>query len=308
MKKNIIIKISIPILVLVGIIAIVFKTIKPIEEQEFQYIEQHDFVSYVDRYVADSIEGKSIRRARYGYEKIYDIIETEDSIEAYIAGSIKKEQLLADKDAKECYRKAFKTYFSIFAKNANTCFQSSVWNENELNQIKLESQNLRGRIGVLKSQSDSLKRYERYVNGYYSALKLIRRSQNYRDNRWADGNPAKYYRGLCEEAERYESYPFKNCTDLSSIVSDVKQYARESWKKHIENYVEEICDINPPAFYNSYDDFYSVMTTAYRKIQEYNGEFKTSWGEELKEKLEQKDEKVSDYHKRNKETSEYYSF
>lgn len=288
MNKNAI-KIGVPILVLGGIIAIIAATQKPIEELSSDLrIEKLDFNSYVDRYIHDSISGNPNLEAMKGYIHLYDIIATESSISATNASGHK--QLLDAQDAEECYERAFSAYFSIFDADANRLFSSSTWNDNELSGVKNTAQSLLTRNGS-RSALDSLNHYIEYVNGYYAAVKLISQS------RYCSG--ANSYHDYGNRARLYSVYPYSNNSKLSDIVSDVSENAQTGWRNSIIDYVDRICN-HACYYYNSYEDFYQGdYPSAYNKIKEYNSTFKTTWGSDLKTKLESKNAELRNHFSNN---------
>ena len=288
MNKNVI-KIGVPILVLGGIIAIIAATQKPIEQLSSDLrIEKLDFSNYVDKYISDSISGKPNSEAMQGYVHLYEIISTESSVFATTKSG--HQQLLDAQDAEDCYERAFSAYFTIFGVVANRLFSNPTWNENELVGIKNTAQSLLTRNGT-QSASDSLRHFIEYVNGYYAAVKLISQSRYC--------SSASYYNNYCNKARDYSIYPYSNNSRLKTIVSDVSENARTGWRNSITNTIDGICS-HEGYYYNSYDEFYQGdYQSAYNKIKEYNSTFNTTWGSDLKTKLDNKNAELKDYFSNN---------
>lgn len=289
MNKNII-KIGIPIIGLAAIIIFVAATQKPINKLSSELrIEPFDFKSYVGQYIADSIEGQTIDASKIGYDKLYQIISTEASITSSTAGG--QYPLLSSQDAEECFENAFKAYYSMFGADANRLFSNSSWGEGELTRIKAESQRLLSLRGC-DSAKDSLNHYINYVNGYYSAIKLLNQSRYC--------NSASGYEQYVSSARPYNTFPYSNNSRLRNIASNVSSNARDGWRNSITQYVENIC-INSNDKYGSYNDFYSGdFQKAYEKISEYNSKFNTNWGADLKSKLNNKDTQVKSFFNSNR--------
>lgn len=281
MNKNII-KIGVPIMVLVSIIIIIATTQKPINKLSSELsIEPFDFKAYVDNYISDSIEGQTCSASKNGYDKLYKIISTESSITSTTENGQKP--LLSPQDAAECYENAFQSYFSIFGPEVARLFSSSTWGEGQLSRIRIESQRLLSLRGS-ESAKDSLNHYINYVNGYYSATKLINRSRHC--------SSAGDYERYLNSARAYNTFPYNNNSKLKSITTKVANNAQEGWQKSITKYVESVCDRSCD-YYNSYIEFYSGdYQNAFEKISEYNHKFDTTWGDNLKSKLNSKDTQV----------------
>lgn len=295
MKKNII-KIGVPFLVLVGIITLIISTQKPIEELSSDLrIEPFNFNSYVEKYITDSINGKTLDEARQKYNNIYDIISTEASVE--LKNSSQHSRLLEAQEAEELFSNAFKAYFMIFGNDADHVFVGQSWNESDLNKIKMESQRLLSQKGIQLGK-DSLNNYISYVNGYYAATKLIRNSQ------YCSG--VNSYNDYCARTTAYQKYPYINNSRLKNISTEVSSNAREGWRSTIERYVNDICN-HPNTYYSSYDDFYNGdLTSAYDRIKEYNNTTNSSWGKDLKSKLNSRDSELKTYFE-NREKSNGYN-
>ncbi len=293
--KKIIIKIGVPILVLAGIISLIISTQKPIERLSSDLrIEPFNFNSYVGKYILDSINGKSLDEARSKYNNIYDIISTEASVE--LKNSSMHSRLLEAQEAEVLFSNAFKSYFMIFGNDADKVFVSQTWDESDLNRIKSESQRLLSQKGILLGK-DSLSHYICYVDGYYAATKLIRYSQN------CSGRDS--YKDYCSRATAFLKYPYIKNSRLKNISTEVSSNAREGWRSSIEKYVNNICN-HSNAYYSLYDDFYEDLTSAYDRIKEYNNTTNSSWGNDLKSKLNSKDSEIKIYFE-NREKSNGYN-
>ena len=189
-------------------------------------------------------------------------------------------------EADELFSNAFKAYFTIFDNDANQVFVSQTWNESDLNRIKSESQKLLSQKGGLLGK-DSLNNYISYVDGYYEAIKLIYNSQ------YCSGG--KSYENYCNKAAVFQKYPYINNSRLKSISTEVSSNAREGWRSSIKKYVDNICR-QSDAYYSSYDDFYNGdLASAYDRIKEYNKMTNSSWGSDLKSKLNSRDSELKQY-------------
>lgn len=282
MNKNII-KIGVPAMVLCGIIAIVAITQKPIDELSSDMrIKPLDFNAYVDKYIKDSVDIRPKSVSCQGYQKLYEIITTETSIMA--TKNSGQEPLISDGEATICYERAFQAYYSIYDNDASQLFASSAWDESKLNEIKTEAENLLQRKGISSSASQNLKKYIEYVNEYYSAIGLIKRSRYC--------SSASEYNSYCNKAKSYQVVPYSNNSRLKNIVSEVAENAKSGWRNSITNYVEMVCG-RSCSYYSSYPEFYEGdCETARKKINEYNDTFDTSWGRDLKNNLDNKDREV----------------
>lgn len=279
MKK--IIKIGAPILVLLGILAVIVITQKPIEKISSELtIRPFDFNAYVDKYIEDSISGKPREQAFRGYEKIYGVISTEASIVA--TQGAEKDSLLSSSEADDCFERAFKAYYSIFERDADQLFASSIWNG--LGGVKEGANDLMQRRGISTLESEKLKKYVKYVDGYNAAKKLISNSRTCKN-----GDSYDYY---CRQADQYKGEPYKNNSDLNNIVNVVKNNAMSSWRNSIENYVHIVCG-RSCNYYKSYNEFYNGdYTSAYNKINDYQKKFNIAWGEHLTSDLDNKNSQV----------------
>lgn len=285
MNTNTLIKLGVPILVLGGIIAIIVATQKPVERLSFQHIDPFDFSQFVDGYIADSIEYKTMNESRDAYNHLYEIIATEASIT--ITTQSGNAQLLSTEDANSCYEKAFKAYYDVYASWVRNVFGSSIWEDGDLKLIKDESLRMTGLQGS-QCAADSLKRFGSYVDGYYSALNLINR-QTY------GCSSASLYDNLCSKASSFKYYPYTNCSKLDDIESVVADKARKAWQNAIERMIGNICS-NSNDHYGTYPEFYNGdYTNAYNKINEYRRKFNTSWGSELIDRLNQKDKEMKNH-------------
>lgn len=280
MNKNIF-KIGVPALVLIGIIVIIAFTQKPIAKLETELqIEPFDFNGYVDKYISDSIVGQTNGVALIRYNHIYDIITAEASIVAKsTAGSA---ELLSVSDAADCYKKSYTAYFSIFNNATNQLFSSRSWDESQLRDIRETARMLQTRQGRTSS-GDSLSRFIAYVDGYYSAVKLISNSKYC--------SSATSYQYYCSQAKQYGGYPYKNNSKLNSIQSEVPQNAITGWRNSISKEVDEICGRSCYQ-YSSYNEFYNDYLSMYNKVEECGKMSATSWGGDLKARMNQKDSEM----------------
>lgn len=284
MNKNII-KIGVPVLVLGGLIAIIAATQKSIDTLSSDLrIEPLDFNSYVDGYISDSIKGQPNSAAQVAYNHLYDVITTESSISAKTpSGST---QLLSAEDAADCYGRAFTAYYSIFGAEANQLFSNTTWSDQNLRAVKTTAQMLMTRQGAKKS-ADSLNHYIEYVNGYYSAIDLIDQSN------YCSG--ANSYSNYLSKAKQYLGYPYKNNSKLKNITSEVSENAKTGWRNSITKEVDNICR-RECSYYNSYSEFYQGdFQSAYNKIGDFNSAFSSSWGGDLKTKLEEKNTEIKTF-------------
>lgn len=282
MNKNVI-KIGVPILVLCGIIAIIASTQKTITEISSDLkISSHDFNAYVDGYMRDSVNIRPRSSAYQGYQKLYEIIATEASITVTRASG--QMPLISSSEAEACYERAFQTYYSIYDNDASQLFSSSTWDESMLNEIKTEAQDLSQREGVSSSASENLRNYIKYVEGYYSAIKLIAQSRYC--------SSASAYDKYCKDAKLYQNVPYTNNSRLKNIAKDVSDNAQTGWRNSITNFVEMVCG-RSCSYYSSYEEFYSGdYYIAKNKIDEYNNKFSTSWGRDLKNNLNNKNVEI----------------
>lgn len=281
MNKNII-KIGIPILVLGGLIAIIAATQKSINTLSSDLrIEPLDFDRYVDDYISDSINGHPNSAALVAYNHLYDVISTESSISAKTPSGSKL--LLSAEDAADCYGRAFTAYYSIFGAEANQLFSNTTWSDQNLRAVKNTAKMLMTRQGA-KKNADSLNHYIDYVNGYYSAIDLIDQSK------YCSG--ANSYSNYFSRAKNYLGYPYKNNSKLKNITSVVSDNAKTGWKRAITREVDNVCR-RDCSYYNSYSDFYQGdYQSTYNKIDEFNSAFNTSWGDELRTRLGNKNTEI----------------
>ena len=263
---------------LCAILAVIVITQEPIEKISSDLtIRPFDFNAYVDKYIEDSISGNPREQAFREYERIYDVISTEASIMA--TQGAKKVSLLSSGEADDCFERAFKAYYSIFERDADQLFASSIWNG--LGGVKEGANDLMQRRGISTLESEKLKKYVKYVDGYNAAKKLISNSRTCKN-----GDSYDYY---CRQADQYKGEPYKNNSDLKNIVSVVKNNAMESWRNSITNYVNAVYRKS----YGSYNEFYNGdYINAYNKIKEYNDKINPNWGGDLKKKLAEKDQDV----------------
>lgn len=282
MNKNII-KIGVPVMVLCGIIAIVAITQKPIDELSSDMrIKPLGFNAYVDKYIKDSVDIRPKSASCQGYQKLYEIITTETSI--MVTRNSEQDSLISSGEAAILYERAFQAYYSIYDNDASQLFASSTWDESKLSEIKTEAEDLSQRKGISSSASQNLKKYIEYVNEYYSAIGLIKRSRYC--------SSASEYNSCCNKAKSYQVAPYSNNSKLKNIAKDVSDNAQTGWRNSITNFVEMVCG-RSCSYYSSYEDFYNGdYLSAKNKINEYNNTFDTSWGRDLKNKLDNKNVEI----------------
>lgn len=287
MNKLNIVKILVPILVLVGIFAIIATTLKHIEETSFRPVEHFDFNTYVDEYISDSIMNQPRAASKQAYDHIYEIITTESSIVATTPSGGKK-PILSQSDAEECYEKTFNAFFSVFSKDAIRLFASSSWGSSDLSNIETISKELLNRKGLTSTTKDSLNNYIRYTKGYQEAIHLLN-SSNY----CADVNSYKSY---CKRADKFKGYPYQNNAKLQGITSKVAQNASESWRTSITTSVDDVCQRQASSFgsaNNFYNNYYRPL---YANIDDYRSNVNSSWGTNLKKQLDNKLTEVRNYY------------
>ena len=283
--KNIIIKVVVPLMVLVGIITFIISTQKPIEELSSELnIKPFDFKNYVDNYISDSISGKQIKEAQARYNQLYAIITTEASI-TIRTDSTGNSSLLDPQSAEEYYAKAFSSYFDIFRHDADKMFTNSTWDKNSRDFIKEEAKRMLTLQGTAV-RKDSLEHYISYINGYDNAIKLIANAK------YCSGKSG--YDHYTMQAAEYKGYPYKNNSQLANILTDVKQNALDGWKKTLETITDELCKTSNYKF-DSYDDFNKLYRAVYDRINEYPNT--PAWTKKLKNQLEEKDIQVKEYFK-----------
>ncbi len=287
MKKTLI-KIGLPFIVLAVIFAVIISTQKPIEELSSDLrINSFNFNNYVETYISDSIKGKPLIVAQSGYDHLYDIINTESSIE--LTDSMGNHPLITSQEAEELFTKSFKAYFYIFGSEVNRFFSNSEWKDSELNKIKTECQRLLAKQGTTFAK-DSLNNYTKYVNGYYSARRLIRNAKNCSDK--------STYEDYCKRARSYKCYPYNNNSSLVNIVSTVSNEAISGWQQAINDAVNNL--INKPNYdFGTYSNFYTELQSVFSKITDYNNTFNSSWGSDLRAKLNNKDTVVKQFYQNN---------
>lgn len=287
MKKTLI-KIGLPFIVLAVIFAVIISTQKPIEELSSDLrINSFNFNNYVETYISDSIKGKPLIVAQSGYDHLYDIIKTESSIE--VTDSIGNHPLITSQEAEELFTKSFKAYFFIFGSEVNRFFSNSEWKDSELNKIKTESQRLLTMQGTAFAK-DSLNNYTKYVNGYYSAKRLMRIAKNC--------SSKSSYEDYCKRARSYKCYPYNNNASFANIVSSVSNDAISGWQQAINDAVNNL--INKPNYdFGTYSNFYTELQSVFSKIADYNKTVNSSWGSDLRTKLNNKDNVVKQFYQNN---------
>lgn len=271
------IKIIVPLLVLVGIMAIIISTQQSINELHSKAINPYDFKAYAAHFSADSIGRQSTDRAREQYDRLYDIITTEASVT--ITDSSGSHVMLSNADAEDCYKNAFNAYFNIFRDYSDDVFRSSSWPDSKLNKIRNEAIRLsnKSRKGS-RDGVDSLNRYVAYVNEYYRAKGIIYAAKSCRGL-----NVYNKVYSYCQNFH-YRRYPYCNNADLRPIASAV-QTAQEKWQTSLKLRVEAF---EKKDYAGDYTTFSSDQVQLILDINEYQRYFSSSWGNAEKTRVNAK--------------------
>lgn len=228
---NKILKIVLPVLVLVGIGLVILKTQKNIERIQPTEVKPFDFGVYVDNLVKTDLVGKPYSEAQDKYRRIYDIIQTEESV--VVTDTIGKRQLLPDSLSNSCYGRVFMAYWSIFESEVEGVFNSDWSNKTDrLPDIKAESQFLKGQKGSFRCV-DSLTHYMSYVDYYAKAMETVRKAKAC--------TSSTSYNNLVKDAEVYNRYPISKNAVLHKQLSDVPVEAKNHWRDYISDMVTKAC-------------------------------------------------------------------
>lgn len=259
---NRILKIVLPILVLVGIGLVVLKTQKNIERIQPTEVQPFDFGAYVDSLVKTDLKGKPYSEAKDQYRRIYDIIQTEESI--VVTDTMGTRQLLSDSLSNNCYGRIFMAYWPIFESEVEGVFNSDwSYKTDRLPDIKEESRFLKDQKGSSRCV-DSLTHYMSYVDYYAKAMETVRKAKTC--------TSSTAYNNLVKDAKVYNRYPISKNTVLHKQLNEVPAEARNHWRDYISDRVAKACEIE------TLDLFLKEKAECDKKIADFGG-----MGDESKE-------------------------
>lgn len=222
MKTYNLIKIVI-VLFAIGIIAyIITNNSQTIEVAEIvnNPIERYDYNAYVDS-CCSVIRNGDHASSKSQYESLYRELNEVSQMRTNNA-----QPLITN--ANELYEQAFDSYFSVFANEANSFFQSASWNVNTQRRISQESGILMRNYGCSPNEKDSLKRYINYVKGYADIVKRLNA---------ADTCTTMDTYQQCSFPNSYLKYPYSNLTSLQQRMNSAVSTARRSWKHDLDRKV-----------------------------------------------------------------------
>lgn len=267
------IKILIPLLIAVGFVVLVYTQQRSIDEFASDYtVEPFDFRSAVSAISTDSICNRPLKPARNHYNALYNSIDVESQIIVYHHDG-NSSVLLAPDAAQACFEDASHAYGSVFCTFANSLFNSSEWNVNDLDFVKRESLRLKSKKGC-DAFAQKLDNYVQYVEGYDDALCAIQ-SASY-------CNSASTYKSIVAKKKKYSVSPYTNCSQLKGL-NNAPATASKVWAGSIRTYVNNICNKH----YKNYEKFEPDYNKAWNKITSYRAATNSpAWGAKLTEKLD----------------------
>lgn len=255
---NKLLKIMLPLIIL-GVIAIVInRTQKSIDGIAPTDVDPFNFGMYINEMVQSDILNKPFSQAKEEYRRIYDIIKTEEYIEATNSSGI-RQSLLPDTSFQRCYRSVFAGYWPIFERLVAGVFNVD-WSSktDQLNVIRLETEDLQQRNGS-ELRNDSLIRYLAYIDDYKSARNFV--------DKVSCSSKSKYDQIVSQKDAYKRKYPLFNNPILVTQLNGVTAKAKNNWRNSVIRNVNDVCKNN------NLNDFLSEKEGCEKKITEYNSCF-----------------------------------
>lgn len=262
--NNKIIKGIIIAVVVGGILAAVFLSMKHVSPSNIKKVESFDFVAYIEQAAGQSISAAAPADAAKAYNNLYAEVQTEAAIQCSTATSLDT-TLLTAAQAEDCYQMLFEAYFPKLRSRADNLFAASVWSDSERRFVKEESERLKQMNGT-SSRSDSLNNYVNYVNGYDTAMRLLNNARYCRNS--------TSYNNLRSQAERYCQWPWSNASTIgTSFKTTVGERAKTGWYNSIGQSVRSFDRRDANYYIGSYNSLDNDYTSIYDAIVDYSSTF-----------------------------------
>lgn len=254
-------KIAIIAFVAVALIVIIFLSVKSLGAGSDRVIASTPFEKNVEQRVKDGIDGKDYRSAGAAFISIMDYIDTEAGITlADGAKNIKPEE------AKNAKTMVFNAYAPMVVNRANEIFNSSAWNDSELNAISAEAQRLQKSGVGDASIVTQLGQVVNIISDYRAAWGVV----NSASKCGSVGEIAT----LTARAENYNRAPLTNSVSLMNALKSVPDKAKSAVVTSIFNKAVGVYNKAAKCGY-SWDSFYAARDNVNSSIQSYASHYGT---------------------------------
>ena len=255
---NKVLKIALPLIILGVIMLVINRTQKSIDGLAPTDVDPFNFGMYINEMVQSDLLNKPFFQAKDEYRRIYDIVKTEEYVEATDSNGI-RQSLLPDTSFQTCYRSVFVGYWPIFESLVAGVFNAD-WSSktDQLNVIKSETEDLQKRNGS-ELRNDSLTRYLAYIDDYESAKTFV--------DKVPCSSKSKYDQIVSQKDAYKSKYPLFNNPILVTQLNGVTRRAKINWSNSVKKNVDDVCGKN------NLNDFLSAKSGCENKITEYNSCF-----------------------------------
>lgn len=197
-----------------------FSGIDPSSEER---ITRQNFEEIIKVKVDSELSKQPLKIAVTSFHDIWGKIQTEE----FITTSEGK-KVISEDEVDICRELTYNEYAPIFTKYVlDSAFTKSAWNESDLNYFKNHSQYLESIFcGKNQAIKNDLTKIKDVVSDYYSALALIKRSNNC--------STIQSVKDVRTDVQKYQKDPLTNNIQLSGALSQAFENAKKSLADNIK--------------------------------------------------------------------------